>query len=171
MSQITIGLELPGIDNLQEENVVRELLRTMRGVRAYCCGEKDKHTDLGSALARSGRLPEAIEEFQTALRLDPAYEEARRNLAEAQSGGWTETHSSRGIALLRAGDSSGAIVELEAALRIEPNDADAEINLGVALSGFPGRLPGALRHLEEAGRLRPDPELQRAIAHLRTEQQ
>jgi len=41
----------------------------------------------------------------------------------------------------------------------------------VALSGIPGRLPEAVHHLEEADRLRPDPELERAIAQLRTEQQ
>jgi hypothetical protein len=44
-------------------------------------------------------------------------------------------------------------------------------NLGLALSNIPGRLPDALHHLEEADRLRPDPELEQTIAHLRAEQQ
>ncbi|MSO50681.1 MAG: tetratricopeptide repeat protein [Acidobacteria bacterium] len=42
-------------------------------------------TNLGSALGREGRLPEAIEEFTEALRLDPTYEPAARNLALARS--------------------------------------------------------------------------------------
>jgi hypothetical protein len=56
-------------------------------------------------------------------------------------------------------------------LRIDPNDAVVQNNLGLALSGIPGRLPDALRHLEEADRLSPDPEREQAIAHLRAEQQ
>jgi len=43
--------------------------------------------------------------------------------------------------------------------------------LGLALAGIPGRLPDALRHLEEADRLSPDPEREQVIAHLRAEQQ
>ena len=42
---------------------------------------------------------------------------------------------------------------------------------GLALSGIPGRLPEALRHLEEADRLSPDPEREQVIAHLRAKQQ
>jgi hypothetical protein len=53
---------------------------------------------------------------------------------------------------------------------LRPDDADAQYNLGVALSGIPGRLPEALRHLEAAERLKPDPELERAIARLRAGQ-
>ena len=37
---------------------------------------------LGDALARRGRIDEAVREFETALRLDPAHEDARRALDE-----------------------------------------------------------------------------------------
>jgi len=123
------------------------------------------HNNLGSALAETGHLREAIAEFEIALRLDPGYDEARRNLAAAQSppaplseppSGANEPTVARGIALLKAGDASGAVAEFEAALRIDPSDADAENNLGVALSSFPQRQREAIAAFLAAVRLRPD---------------
>jgi tetratricopeptide (TPR) repeat protein len=60
-----------------------------------------------------------------------------------------------------------AIAEYEAALRIRPDYAEGHYNLGVVLSRIPGRLPEALSHLETALRLKPNPELRRAIDGLR----
>jgi hypothetical protein len=40
-------------------------------------------------------------------------------------------------------------------------------NLGVALSQVPGRLPEAIRQLEAAYRLHPDPELRQTLDRLR----
>jgi len=42
------------------------------------------HCDLGALLARLGRFREAVSEFETALRLDPQLEVARRNLQAAK---------------------------------------------------------------------------------------
>jgi Flp pilus assembly protein TadD len=42
------------------------------------------HCDLGALLARLGRFREAVPEFETALRLDPRLEVARRNLQAAK---------------------------------------------------------------------------------------
>jgi Flp pilus assembly protein TadD len=39
------------------------------------------HNNLGSALARSGRLAEAVAAYREALRLDPGFAEAHANLA------------------------------------------------------------------------------------------
>jgi Flp pilus assembly protein TadD len=43
------------------------------------------HNDLGAVLARLGRTREAVPEFETALRLNPNLEPARRNLETARS--------------------------------------------------------------------------------------
>jgi len=113
-------------------------------------------TDLGTALGKMGRLPDAIAQLQIAVSLWPDA---------------PKPHISLGTALAFAGRLPEAATEFESALHIDPNDAVVQSNLGMALSGIPGRLPDALRHLEEADRLRPDPELEQTIAHLRAEQQ
>jgi Flp pilus assembly protein TadD len=41
------------------------------------------HNDLGIALASLGDLSHAAEHFRRAVALDPAFDEARRNLASA----------------------------------------------------------------------------------------
>jgi protein O-mannosyl-transferase len=151
---------------------------------------KIANTNLGNYLMSSGRLSEALPYFETAVRIDPEMGSARNNLglalgrmgrlpdaiAQLQIAVrlWPDSpdpHTNLGTALAQAGRLPEAAAEFEAALRMDPNDAIVQRNLGQALSGIPGRLPDALRHLEEAERLRPDPELEQAIAQLRSEQQ
>ena len=43
------------------------------------------HSDLGTLLARLGRIREAVPEFEAALRLDPNLETARHNLQAARA--------------------------------------------------------------------------------------
>ena len=46
--------------------------------------KQEAHNNLGNALERSpGRLPDAIREYQAALRINPAYTEAHFNLGDA----------------------------------------------------------------------------------------
>jgi tetratricopeptide (TPR) repeat protein len=53
-----------------------------------------------------GRLPDAIAEYQAALRINPDFVQAHLNL---------------GNALLHTGRTADAIAEYETALRIQPN--------------------------------------------------
>ena len=46
----------------------------------------DPHTNLGTALAQAGRLPEAAAEFEAALRMDPNDAVVQSNLGLALSG-------------------------------------------------------------------------------------
>ena len=48
-------------------------------------GSADAHNDLGVALARAKRVPEAREQFQEAVRIQPDFEEARDNLERAET--------------------------------------------------------------------------------------
>jgi protein O-GlcNAc transferase len=43
----------------------------------------EAHNNLGIALASQGKLEDAIDQFQQALRLRPDFEDARRNLGSA----------------------------------------------------------------------------------------
>ena len=47
----------------------------------FRAADAELHNDLGAVLTRLGRAGEAVAEFETALRLDPKLEAARRNLA------------------------------------------------------------------------------------------
>jgi len=67
-------------------------------------------SDLGLALARLGRIPEAIDQLHEALRLNPHSAEAHNNL---------------GLALLASGRTRESIPEFEAALRLKPELRDA----------------------------------------------
>jgi tetratricopeptide (TPR) repeat protein len=102
--------------------------------------------NLGFALAKMGRMQEAIAQLEEALRLKPDYVEARVNL---------------GNALRSLGRLSEAIAEYQTALRVDPNDADARLNLGHVLASL-GRFPEAIAQDEALLRLRPE----LAAAHL-----
>ena len=95
---------------------------------------------LGNTLTELGQLPEAIVQYEAALRSQPAFAEAHNNL---------------GNALFRLGRLSPAIDHYEAALRIEPDAAALHFNLGIVLSQA-GRLAEAASHYRAAIRLRPE---------------
>lgn len=107
------------------------------------------HNNLGTILlSQPGRLPEAIEEFQTAVRLEPAFPESHFNLASA----WTHETPPR---------FSDAVSEYQTALRLKPDDSEALGNLGNVLMRLPGRREDAIRAYRKATQLAPD----RAVAH------
>jgi tetratricopeptide (TPR) repeat protein len=125
-------------------------------------------------LVQEGRLPEAIEHLQQALRFKPAYAEVNNNLGKAlaQAGrveeaighyeqalrlkpDYAKAHCNLGLALARVGKTQEAMEHYEQALQIKPDLAEAHYNLGVALFRL-GRLPEAMGHYEEALRSKPD---------------
>ena len=129
---------------------------------------------LAFALDHAGRVPEAIQQFEAALRLAPDNAELHDNLgvtlaragrtaeAIAQFGaavraqpGLPVAHSNLGNALMQAGRDVEAIREYGEAVRLKPDYAEAEYNLGGALAQA-GRTAEALRHYEAAVRLKPD---------------
>jgi tetratricopeptide (TPR) repeat protein len=103
------------------------------------------HASLGVIFLQiPGRLPDAIAEFQTALRIKPDE---------------VETHNDMGDALSQIpGRLSDAMAEYQTALRINPNDADAHYNLGNDLLRIPGRLPEAIAEFQAALQVNPDYE-------------
>ncbi len=99
------------------------------------------HNNLGVALAKMDRVPEAIDEYHAALRIKPDYAEPHNNLATIYS---------------REGRMPEAMAEVREALRIQPDYAEAQVNLGSFLAGTPGRLPDAIAEYQAALRLKPN---------------
>ena len=144
---------------------------------------------LGLALAQAGRIPEAIAQYEQALRLKPDYAEAHNNLGIAleQVGkieeatahyeqtlrikpDFPEAHNNLGNVFLRKGKVSDAIGHYEQALRIKPDYVEAHCNLGVALMQI-GRVQDAIGHYEKALRIKPDyVPAQNALARLQARQ-
>jgi len=98
------------------------------------------HNNLGVALARQGRLDEAIHHHSESLRIRPDQAEVHNNLANT---------------LAARGDFEEAIGHYYEALRIKPDFASAHNNLGSVLARQ-GKVDEAANHYEEALRIKPD---------------
>ena len=80
------------------------------------------HASLADLLMRRGRVSEAIEHSEEALRIRPDDANAQNNL---------------GLALLQTGDTKRAVTHLEKALAIDPGQMNAEVNLAWILATSP----------------------------------
>ena len=77
------------------------------------------HASLADLLMRRGRVNEAIEHSEEALRIRPGDADAQNNL---------------GLALLQTGDTQRAVAHLEKALEIDSGHMNAEVNLAWVLA-------------------------------------
>ena len=100
------------------------------------------HNNLGTVLARSGRLAQAVPHFEEALRLEPDNFLAHNNL---------------GVALMVQGRLAEAIAHYQKAIAQRSDYGEAEVNLGSALAGQ-GQFQEALSHLGRAVGLGVDSE-------------
>lgn len=100
----------------------------------------DQRYRLGNQLLRAKRAPEAIAQYETALRIKPG-------LVDAEGG--------LGNALLHANRVPEAFHHFEEALRLSPDRPEVHVNLANVLS-LTGRLPEAIGQYEQALRLEPD---------------
>jgi len=135
------------------------------------------HNNLGINLAMEGNLDRAIEEGLAAVRLRPAYPEARTNLGVTltQAGRLTEAieqlqaavqldptlsgaHLDLGRALLKSHQLEQAVVQFEAAHQLDPQSGDARSDLRASLNNLGNSLARDGRTVEAVA------EYQRAIA-------
>jgi len=98
------------------------------------------HNNLGNVLEKIGRIPEAIKQYEQALRFKPDYAEAHNNL---------------GNALLRKGQVDEAIVHYQKALEINPDYAEVYYNLGNALLRK-GHVDEAMAQYQKALEINPN---------------
>jgi protein O-mannosyl-transferase len=99
----------------------------------------DAHTNMGAALERLGKLPDAHAEYLAALSLDS------RDAA---------AHTGMGSVLEDEGRKDEALQQLDEAVEIDPDYAPAHYNLG-RLLGMAGRTSEAATQFSEAIRLQP----------------
>jgi len=108
------------------------------------------HYDYGVFLAAEGKIDNAINELETALRLNPKHPEAHYQIGhafylrgdfEGARRHYEETvrldpkapvHSGLGAVYFRLGRTSDAIAQFKEALRLNPDDAEAAENLRFA---------------------------------------
>jgi len=131
------------------------------------------YNNLDNTLYEANRIPEAMDLFKQALRINPDNDAAYYNLgtALALTGRMSEAidqyekalrikpnfakaHNNLGNALLLTGRTSEAIDQYEQALLIRPNFAEAHANLGAAL-GQMGRISEAIEQVKAALRINP----------------
>jgi protein O-mannosyl-transferase len=106
------------------------------------------HNNLGNVMLETGRVPEAIEQYEESLQFNPSGIEAHNNL---------------GLALDQEGRIPEAIENYEQALKFNPHFALAHSNLANALAQT-GRVREAIDHDEQA--LLIDPHNSDARANL-----
>lgn len=97
--------------------------------------------NLGVALADQGRFPEAIEQYQAALQIEP-------DAANVQT--------DYGNALVKSGRIPEAVAHYRAALRFLPDSPITHNDLANALTAIPGGMPEAIAEYQTALRLKPD---------------
>jgi len=107
---------------------------------AKCPENARAHYTVGNALARRGRMVEAIPHYREALCLKPNYADAHNNL---------------GNALMGLGRWDEAAGEYREAVRVNPSHYDAYNNLGAILA-MQGKKDEAAACFREALRLKPD---------------
>ena len=101
------------------------------------------HHNLGVALAEEGRFPEAIQQYQAALQIEPTA---------------ANVQTDYGNALAKSGRIPEAIAHYEAALRVLPDSPIAHNDLANAFAATPGTMPQAISEYQTALRLKPDYE-------------
>jgi Flp pilus assembly protein TadD len=94
---------------------------------------------MGRLAQEARKLPQAVDAYRGAVRLDPKNGLAWANL---------------GVCLHQSGDPAGALASIKLAVSLLPASADARRNLGAVLDDL-GRLPEAQAAYEEATRLDP----------------
>ena len=136
--------------------------------------DSEMHYNLGVALARLGRMPEAVAQFEQALRIRPDSPWVDLDLANALSRlgrvpeaighyeqvvrAWPShatAHNNLGVILAKTGRLPEAIEHFQQALKYEPDSVDAHNNLGAVLAQA-GRLPEAIQQFEMVLRINPD---------------
>jgi len=112
--------------------------------------------NLGNVYSMDGRIPEALESYRQALRINPDY---------------PDVYNSLGVILFRQGKTEEAIGQYREALKRNPAYAKAYFNMGLARVAQ-GRIAEALACYDQALKVKPDfAEVHNNIGIIRAEQE
>ena len=134
----------------------------------------DTHNALGVAYVQLARVPEALEQFRTALTLNPDHAQAAYNVGVIAMGekrfsdaieyferalvarpAYAEAHNNLGVVLEATGRGEDAEAQFRAALAVEPSHPAAHNNLGGLLLAR-GDVADSVTQFRAALRTRPD---------------
>jgi tetratricopeptide (TPR) repeat protein len=132
------------------------------------------HDSYGGALFEKGQLDESITQFREALRINPEYLGAKRNIGIVflkqgkidesikvltevvnSKGDRPKAHNYLGLAYAEKGELDTAIQHYKEAIRLKPDYVEAIANLGIALKEQ-GQVTEAIKEWERALLLNPD---------------
>lgn len=131
------------------------------------------HSNFGGALFQKGRFDEAIDHFEQALKINPVFADARRDIgfvllkqqktdqaiaafeqALQMKKDWPEIYNYLGLAYAQKGQFEPAVEKYNHALKLKPDYAEAMKNLGIALERL-GQTQQAVENWQKALRLEP----------------
>ena len=147
--------------------------------------DAEAHNNLGQALERLGRVPEAVAHFERAVSLVADKWAYRFNLAHAvgEAGQWdravTEyreavrlfpadyaTQYNLALALYKRGDPSAAVPEFEKAIALAPNEPTFHFSLGMTFEKL-GRVSEAVREYRRFLEMDPlSPDADKLKSHI-----
>ncbi len=160
----------PISDNLPSTAGFAEAAKEFQAAQMAIASRPEAHASLGNFSASLGNPEQAIDHYETALRLDPTYSMSRLNYADALRRFGDEQGAERllreglvlneadaglrhslGLLLVRAGQADEGLAELSEAARLSPQNARFAYVEGIALNSL-GQADKAIEVLEEANR-------------------
>jgi tetratricopeptide (TPR) repeat protein len=163
-----------GVLTWQQAHIYHDLETLWRDTLTKNPGAWLAHNNLGVILCEQGRIKEAVEHCNEAVRIQPGSAEVHNNLALAlvQQGRIEEAigqykqalrlkpdyavaHHNWGLVLARQGKPEEAIAHWKQALRLKPDFPEVHYNWGVVLEQL-GEKNDAIGHYEQALRFKPD---------------
>jgi tetratricopeptide (TPR) repeat protein len=160
----------PVSDNLPSTAGFAEAAKEFQAAQLAIASRPEAHASLGDFSASLGNAEQAIDHYETALRMDPTYSMSRLNYADAlrrfgdEQGAErllreglvldaesAEIHHSLGLLLVRSNRSDDGLAELREAARLSPQNARFAYVEGIALNSL-GQSDEAIEVLEDAHR-------------------
>ena len=115
----------------------------------------ETYHDFGNALAKQGKLSEAVNAYEESIKLKPDF---------------TESYINLGIALKNQGKLSNALEAYQKAITLQPSFPESYVNMGIVLHAQ-GEFIQAIKAYRKAVQLKPDyPEVYYNMAASLTEQ-